>query len=140
MPVKFPSEEWVKAYENAVNQSANYKLAGKDWTHGALGFVVTAEPSIGLDRETAFVLDVHQGVCRKAFMCEPEEARKQPFCITGNYAQWKAVMRKELDPVKGMMQGKLKLKGNLPVIVRFVKAAQELVEATTTIDTQFLTD
>jgi len=47
-------------------------------------------------------------------------------------------MRKELDPIKGMMQGKLKLKGNLPVIVRFVKAAQELVNCTSDVDTRFI--
>jgi putative sterol carrier protein len=43
-----------------------------------------------------------------------------------------------LEPVKGMMQGKLKLKGDLPTIVRYVKASQELVECTTKIETKFL--
>jgi putative sterol carrier protein len=37
-----------------------------------------------------------------------------------------------------MMQGKLKLKGDLPTIVRYVKASQELVESSTRIDTKFL--
>jgi putative sterol carrier protein len=58
--------------------------------------------------------------------------------ITASADRWLSVFRKELEPVKGMMQGKLKLKGNLPVIVRFVKAAQVLVELTGTIDTKFL--
>ena len=33
-----------------------------------------------------------------------------------------------MDPVKGMMQGKLKLKGDLPTIVRNVRAASRLVD------------
>jgi hypothetical protein len=37
-----------------------------------------------------------------------------------------------------MMQGKLKLKGDLPTIVRHVKAAQELVECSTRVETKFL--
>ena len=36
------------------------------------------------------------------------------------------------------MQGKLKLKGNLPMIVRHVKAAQVLVENASKIDTHFM--
>jgi hypothetical protein len=37
-----------------------------------------------------------------------------------------------------MMQGKLRLKGDLPTIVRYVKASQELVECSTRIETRFL--
>jgi putative sterol carrier protein len=66
------------------------------------------------------------------------EAMKAPFCITGDYARWKQVLKKELDPIKGMMQGKLKLKGDLPTIVRAVKAAEELVNSGGNVDTRFL--
>jgi len=138
MGVDFPSEEWTAAYQKALNSSAEYKEAAKNWTHGAIAFVVPKDPAIGLEEDTAFILDLHQGECRKAWISTVDEAKQQPFCITGSYSQWKAVMRKELDPIKGMMQGKLKLKGNLPVIVRFVKASQVLVELTGTIDTRFL--
>jgi putative sterol carrier protein len=37
-----------------------------------------------------------------------------------------------------MMQGKLKLKGDLPTIVRYVKAADELVKCATRVPTEFL--
>ena len=47
--------------------------------------------------------------------------------------------KKELDPVKGMMQGKLKLKGDLPTIVKFIKAAQELVECSSRVPSSFWT-
>lgn len=139
MPIDFPSEAWTEAYREAVNNSAAYREAGKNWTHGPISLVVKADPAIGLEKDTAFILDLHEGVCRKAWLTEDmAEAEQQPFCITGNYGQWKQVIRKELDPIRGMMQGKLKLKGNLPVIVRFVKAAQELVNATSAVDTRFL--
>ena len=48
------------------------------------------------------------------------------------------MLRKELEPIKGMMQGKLKLKGDLPTIVRAVQAAQELVNSAAKLDTKFL--
>lgn len=138
MPIPFPSEEWTRAYKDAINAEPEYKTAGANWTAGALAFIVKADPAIGLPEDIGFVLDVHQGVCRNAYMTPIDEAQKQPFVITGSYAQWKAVILKQLDPVKGMMQGKLKLKGNLPVIVKNVKAAQVLVETASKIETQFL--
>jgi putative sterol carrier protein len=137
MPIDFPSDQWTVAFREAVNNDPEYKVAGKTWTHGAIAFVVTAEPSINLN-ETAFIMDLHEGVCRRAWITTIEEAKQQPFCITGTYTQWKSVIRKQLDPIKGMMQGKLKLKGNLPVIVKYVKAAQVLVENATRVDSHFL--
>ncbi len=138
MAIDFPSEEWTAAYKQAINDDPEYKTAGAEWTAGPLAFVVKAEPAVGLDEDTAFVLDVHQGECRDAYIADMDKAQQQPFMITGSYQQWKAVIRKELDPIKAMMQGKLKLKGNLPMIVRFVKAAQVLVENASKIDTNFL--
>jgi putative sterol carrier protein len=138
MAIDFPSEEWTKAYKDSVNADPEYKTAGAKWEAGAIAFVVKAEAAAGLDEDTAFILDVHQGVCNEAYIADIDEAQKQPFVITGSYTQWKAVIRKELDPIKGMMQGKLKLKGNLPMIVRHVKAAQVLVENASKIDTHFM--
>ena len=140
MPIDFPSEEWTTAYQEALNASESYKEAGKNWTHGPIALVVKAEPAIGVEQDTAFILDLHQGVCRKAWISDLEEANKQPFVITGSYAQWKMVMRKELDPIKGMMQGKLKLKGNLPYVVRYLKGVQESIRCLTELDSRFPDD
>lgn len=134
----FPSEEWVSAYGEAVNASASYRDAGAKWTHGPVCLVVKAEEAINLPADTGVWLDLHQGVCRAARVVGAETAQQAPFVITAEYARWKQVIRKELDPIKGMMQGKLKLRGSLPIIVRFVRAANELVNCATRVPTRFL--
>jgi hypothetical protein len=48
------------------------------------------------------------------------------------------VMTKELDVVKGLMQGKIKLKGHLPTIVRYNKAAVRLVDLVADVNTIYL--
>jgi putative sterol carrier protein len=138
MALRFPSEEWMEEYKKQINLSEGYKKAAATWTAGVVALVISAKPEIGLNEDFGMWLDLHQGVCREAKRVSLEEAQKAPFCITSDYARWKQVIKKELEPVKGMMQGKLKLKGDLPTIVRFVKASQELVECTTRIETQFL--
>jgi hypothetical protein len=37
-----------------------------------------------------------------------------------------------------MMQGKLRVHGDLPTIIRYVRAANELVHLTTTVPTEFI--
>jgi putative sterol carrier protein len=138
MAISFPSIEWVEEFKKQINLSEGYKKAGATWTAGSVALIISAKPEIGIQEDFGMWLDLHQGLCRDAKIVSLEEAQKAPFCITGDYARWKQVIRKELEPVKGMMQGKLKLKGDLPTIVRYVKASQELVECTTRIETKFL--
>jgi len=138
MAHKFPSDEWVAAFGDEINASEEYRIAGKPWTHGVTALVVNADPSIGLAEPYGIWLDLDQGVCRNARYCDVDEAQTAPFCIFGDYARWKQVIHKELEPVKGMMQGKLKLKGNLQIIVRNVKAAQALVNCSTRVPTAFI--
>jgi putative sterol carrier protein len=137
MALTFPSVEWMEEYKKQINASEGYKKVGATWTAGPVALVISAKPEIGINEDFAMWLDLHQGVCREAKKVSLEEAQKAPFCITSDYARWKQVIKKELEPVKGMMQGKLKLKGDLPTIVRYVKASQELVECTTRIETKF---
>ncbi len=138
MGFDFPSPEWATAYKQALNTSAAYKLAGKDWTHGAVAMIVKAEPSLGIAEDTAMWLDVNGGECRDCRLVSRAEAEKAPFVIVADYARWKQVITRELDPIKAMMQGKLKLtKGHLPTIVKYVNSSRELVETTSKVPTKF---
>ncbi len=139
MSIRFPSAEWCTAFRDAINANAAYKAAGKDWTHGAVAMVVSAEPAIGIPEDTALGLDVARGPGRDCRLVSREEAEKAAFVLVASYARWKEVIRKELDPTKGMMQNRLKLtKGHMPTMVKFVTASKELVESTSRVPTQFI--
>ena len=138
LPLPFPSVEWVSAYGGAINASAGYRAASMEWTHGAVALVVNPQPAIGLAQPVGIWLDLERGACRAAKVVSLSEAEQAPFVISGDYAQWKRVIRKELGPIAGIMQRKLHLKGSLPIVVRFVKSAEQLVEAATTVPTRFL--
>ena len=137
--LEFPSTEWVAAYKDAINANADYAKAGKDWTHGVVAMVVKAEPSIGIPEDLAMWLDVHEGKCRDCKLMPAKDAEGQaPFVVVASYAQWKQVIKKEIDPTKALMQGKLKLtKGHMPTMVKHVNASKQLVESTTRVATKF---
>jgi putative sterol carrier protein len=132
----FPSDEWVEIYRDRINASSEYREAAATW-EGAVAFVFEAEPDRGVPEDLAALLDLWHGECREARMLGPAERGDAPYVIRAPYSRWKEVLRGDLDPVKGMMQGKLKLQGDLATIVRYVRAANELVHLTMQVPTEF---
>lgn len=133
----FPSDEWLRIYQDRINGSAEYREAAATW-EGAIAFVFEAEPDRGVPEDLWAWLDLWHGECREARMVTPEEGRGAPYVIRAPYTRWKEVLAGNLDPVRGMMQGKLRLQGDLPTIIRHVRAANELVHLTSTVPTGFL--
>src|SRR4051812_11833558 len=100
----FPSPEWAAEFKRAIDSSAAYRAAGAGWTHGPVALVVKPDPSIGISEPIALWLDLDRGVCREAKVVDAAPADRAPFCITGEYSRWKSVLKRELDPIKAMMQ------------------------------------
>jgi putative sterol carrier protein len=135
---EFPSKEWLDTYVQRINESPGYREAAETW-EGDVAYVFEPEPDKGVPDEIWAWLDLWHGECREAkYGISPEEGERSKFIIRAPYTRWKEVIKKELDPVKGMMQGKLKLKGDLPTIVRYVKAANELVNLASSVPTEFV--
>ena len=133
----FPSKEWLVAYVEKINSSKEYEEAAATW-EGDLAYVFEAEPDLGVPEDVWTWADLWHGKCRDARYGIPaEEGEKSKFIIRAPYSRWKQVIKKELDPIKGMMQGKLKLKGDMPTLVRYVRAANELVNLAGQVDTEF---
>jgi putative sterol carrier protein len=136
MPYQAFSPEWAEAYKAELNRSDVYRQAGKGWKW-TVGLITEAEPDKGVPEDIGLLLDLYEGEARDVKVVGPDEARQANFVITAPYSRWKEVMRKELDPTKAMLQGKLKLKGDLPTIVRYTKASQEMTECTSRLETIF---
>jgi putative sterol carrier protein len=107
-----------------------YKQAAAGW-EGSVGLVVLAEPDKNFPEDRGVFLDLWHGEARDVRVGTREDAQQAKFVITGAYSRWKQVAQKELDATKGIMLGRLKLKGDFPTIVRYTKASQELTNCTT---------
>ncbi len=134
MAFKFPSEEWVKALMEDLNQSQAYAEAAKNW-EGDFYFIV--EPGGTLDKQACLYMDLWHGKCRDAFAVTDESLKTPVFRMSAPVATWKKVLTKKLDPIQGLVTGQLKLKGNMMMVMKSVKAAKELVESCTRIPTEF---
>jgi putative sterol carrier protein len=133
----FPSDAWLETYRQRINASDGYREAAATW-EGDVAFLFQAEPDRGVPGDLWAWLDLWHGECRAARMVAADEGRASQYVISAPYSRWKEVLAGDLDPVKGMMQGKLKLNGDLPTIIRYVRAANELVLLTTSVPTEYL--
>jgi putative sterol carrier protein len=130
MTVPAFSPEWAQLFKDEINKSPVYKQAGKGWKW-TVGLVVEAEPDKNFPESKGIVMDLNEGDARDVKVGSAADAQACDFVISGSYSRWKQVATKELDATRGMLQGKLKLKGDLPTVVRYTKASQELTECTT---------
>lgn len=135
MSVYFPSDAWIKQMMVEVNQSQSYLEAGKNW-EGDLIFII--EPGGSLEHTAYLYMDLYHGQCRQAYEVVVNGAvPSAAFKISAPVATWKKVMTKKLDPMQALITGQLKLQGNMSMIMKNVRAAKELVETCTRIDTEF---
>jgi len=136
---RFPSEEWTEAWRVALNNDPSYREAGKPWTFGSVAMIVQSDPANGLEQSAWMILDVHRGQCHGArYVEDAGHSVEAEFVIVASYACWKDVIERKLDPIKGMMEGKLKLvRGDLPTIIRFVEPARIVVASASKVPTDF---
>lgn len=133
--LKFPSEEWIKAFKEEVNKNKAYEEAAKDWEGD---FLFIATPGDGLEEEVVFYVDLWHGKCREAYMVPSREAKETEFIYEGPYGNWKKLIMGEIGPIRGLLTRKFKLKGSMSKILRYTKAASELVKTTEKVPTEFI--
>ncbi len=134
--IVFPSEEWIALYMELLNKNARYEDAAKTW-EGDFIFEVTADGEI-VKEPYRFYIDLWHGKCRSAKMAGPDDTAE--FTYSGPYKNWRALFDGKIDPIKGIMARKFKLDGDMGNVMRYTKAALELVATTRQIPTKFLDD
>lgn len=132
--LEFPSAEWIEKYMELLNKNDAYEDAAKTW-EGDFVFEVTADGEI-LKEPIRFYLDLWHGKCREARMAGADDTAE--FVYAGPYKNWRALFDGKIDPIKGIMARKFRLDGDMGKVMRYTKAALELVATTRQIPTKYL--
>lgn len=134
MTLKFPSDEWIKELGRQLNGSASYERSAKDWEGD---FIFVAEPDKTFENSAYLFLGLYHGKSTDAAMLSSEGEREAQFVIRAPFSAWRQVIEGKLDPIQGMMMRKLKLTGDMRMILRYVAAAKEIVSCCALIPTDF---
>ncbi|HYA58537.1 MAG TPA: SCP2 sterol-binding domain-containing protein [Thermoplasmata archaeon] len=123
--MQFPSAEWATEFRTRLNANAAYHEAAKAWVGDILLLVRPTDPNAPAP---GVLLALAHGECSAATYYPDAKAVAAEFVYEGTPENWQRLIRKETDPVKAIMDGTFKVKGNLAKMMRFTRAAKELVE------------
>lgn len=139
--MKFGTPEWAEAYKKAINENENYRDAAGPEGFPPVGwegdFLFVVEPAGNLDHEIRMFVGLYHGECTDARVLKEGEEVDAEYEWAGSYDAWLLVLKKELDPIRGLLAGKFRLKGNMAKVLKATRAALELVNSSTMIDTEF---
>lgn len=130
--MKLFSPEWAQAYADAINANTAYVASSQNWNEGSIALLLK-------DSDAAVWLDLSRGVCREALaLTHPEALERATFAIQADSATWQEVLKGALQPLMGIMRGKLKLtKGSIGRLMPHTKSATELVNSAQHLQTDF---
>jgi len=134
MTFKFPSGEWIKELSRHLNDSEVYEKSAQDW-EGDFTFIV--EPDDAYPETAYLYLDLYHGKSPSAAQLGSLDEKPAAYVLSAPFSAWRKVIEGELDPIQGMMTRKLKLKGNMMKIMRYPKAAKEIVSCCALVPTDF---
>ncbi len=137
MAVEMFSDDWARTFGASINANPAYREAAAAW-EWPLVLSCHAAPDFALPEPRAIHLDLWHGECRAARAATPQDLETAPYVLAADVRTWKQVVDGRLDPVMGIMSGKLKLtRGKVSALLGFVKAAKELVGTAARVETAF---
>jgi len=134
MASPFPSDAWIKELMVALNGSESYARSAKDWEGD---FVFVVEPDAAYAERAELFLGLYHGECTGAEMVGEIDGHNPEFTITAPFSVWRQVVEGKLDPIQGMMTRRLKLEGNMMKVMRYPKAAKEIISCCALVDTEW---
>ena len=134
MAFKFPSDEWIQEFSRQLNASPEYERSGQVW-EGDFLFIIEADEAYP---ETVYMyLDLFHGKCRRAAQLSRLDEVQTGYILSATYSTWRKVIEGKLDPIQGLMTRKLKLKGDLLQVMRYPKAAKDMVNCVLRVPSDF---
>jgi len=127
MNASFPSQAWVEALVEILNDDERYAKIARNW-EGDLLFVVKPDGAAG-DGTSHVYLDLWHGKCKSGRYFPPESADvpKPAFTFTAAFGQFQQILKGELDPMQAMLTRRLQVAGNMAYILRNVPVVLDFV-------------
>ncbi len=121
----FPSAEWAEAFRAALNTNDEYRTAAAAWEGEILLRVAPASPG---GAAPGVLLVLAHGRCDAATFHSDAAKLASEFVYEGSRDSWARLVAGTLDPVKAILDGTFRIRGNLLKASRFTRAAKALVE------------
>ncbi len=136
MPHEMFTHSWAMAWGEEIRANEAYREAARTW-EWPIVLTMKEDRELGVPERSVYA-DLFRGDCREARAATPADLESAPFVLAGEARNWKRVLDGELEPISGIMRGKLKLaRGSLATLLPYVPAAKQLVVSATRVETLF---
>ena len=148
----FPTTEFGRKYFEMCNSSEEFAKSGKGWGvdfNGDWCYVFENIPLEKVDMEKLpenVKKEAEEFIINNTIYAyyetkdgkylswrplkDPKDAEKAGFIYSGDYGFWKEILTGKTDPIKAVMSGKMKLKGDMSKVLKkmkFILAMQKCV-------------
>jgi len=157
--VLFPTKEWLEEYGKKLNQSKEYKEAGKGWGVGRNGDFIFQIENIPVDKvsvkdlpadlakqmkeyiingTSCSYIQLKDGECKGTRVLKDPKEVEAGFIMKGDYENWKKMIRGEIGAIRGLLTRKFKLEGSMAKVMQYTRAATIMTEISSSIQTEFV--
>jgi putative sterol carrier protein len=135
MAYKFPSEEYVKAVMEILNNDSRYAEIARNWEGDILFSIEPSDEDENDNLPVMIYMDLWHGRCRDARVIDPEkdDVPDAAFMLTGKQSNFMKVLNGELEVMQSMITRKLMLRGsltymmrNVPILLDFLRCCSEV--------------
>lgn len=135
----YPSQAWCDEWKEAINADARVADTGKKWGadfNGNWLFEVT--PGGGLEDTVYMYLAAAEGKCSDARMLSDPTTVEAGFSVTGSYADFKPVVKGEVDFLAAVVKGTFKLRGDMVKIMQFARFIRAIANSISSFESEYL--
>lgn len=129
----FGTEQWLSAWVATTNADERFRAAGAGW-HGSVGLVVKDVPVgdiyMRLDGADGSWTSYELG--RQAALVEGSL-----FTLSADRATWRDVLTQHVNPVRALIVGRVRVRGQLSAVLRRITALTIMVELAATLDPDY---
>ncbi|MBI4161938.1 MAG: FAD-binding protein [Acidobacteria bacterium] len=137
-PHDFGSPAWARAVAARINADPDYRAAGRGWGIGFNGdLVLQVDPDGDWKRSIRFLLRLRDGTCQGVDLLEEDARPAAGFVLRGPFPVWRGILEGRIRPMLALMTRRIQMEGSLSTLLRFQKATQVLVRATSGVPTRF---
>lgn len=137
MAYPFPSEAWLLALKDILNNDPKYAQTARKWEGDMM---VLIEPGGPITEPMYLYTDLWHGECRQAYQVPADKVSeiKPAYILSASYDNLKRVLTGELDPMQAMITRRLKVQGSMAYMMRNVPTVLEFVRCAKQVDADFI--
>jgi putative sterol carrier protein len=135
----YPSQEWCDKWKEAINNDAAVLETGKNWGVGFKGdLLFEVQPGSGLEKTHYVYINATEGKCSECKIVDNPSGIDAGYLVTGNYGDYKLVVKGEKDFIEMVVRGALKLKGDMGKVMRNAKFIRAVANSISSFPNEYL--